>query len=84
MGAYTSFQNILPDPNNAIGIGGQAAGTNGPGFASMSFTSEAPVQVSRTNSGRVTTRTAAGHKWTINIKYNPMTRDQLSLFIISY
>ena len=46
MGAYTSFQNILPDPNNAIGIGGQATGTNGVGFASVQFSSQAPVQVS--------------------------------------
>jgi len=35
MGAYTSFQNILPDPNNSYGEGGQAAGTVGPGFASV-------------------------------------------------
>ena len=76
MGAYTSFQNILPDPNNTIGIGGQATGTNGVGFASVQFSSQAPVQVSRTNSGRVITRSAAGHKWTIGITYNPMTRDQ--------
>ena len=76
MGAYTSFQNILPDPNNAIGVGGQAAGTNGVGFASIQFSSQAPIQVSRTNSGRVITRAAAGHKWTIDINYNPMTRDQ--------
>jgi len=76
MGAYTSFQNILPDPNNAIGIGGQSSGTNGVGFSSLSFSSESPIQVSRTNSGRVITRSAAGHKWNINISYNPMTRDQ--------
>ena len=56
MGAYTSFQNILPDPNNAIGIGGQSSGTNGVGFSSLSFSSESPIQVSRTNSGRVITR----------------------------
>jgi hypothetical protein len=76
MAAYTSFQNILPDPNNAIGAGGQATGTTGVGFASVQFSSEAPIQVSRTNSGRVITRSAAGHKWDISIKYNPMTRDQ--------
>ena len=32
--------------------------------------------MSRTNSGRVLTRSIAGHKWNINITYNPMTRDQ--------
>jgi len=81
MATYTSFLDILPDPSNPIGIGGQAlatssGGTNGPGFASVQFSSEAPIQVSRTNSGRVITRSIAGHKWSIQIKYNPMTRDQ--------
>ena len=75
MGAFTGFQNTLPDPNNAIGSGGQASGTNGPGFAAIKFASESPVQVSRTNSGRVITRSVAGHKWSISITYNPMTRE---------
>ena len=81
MSTFSTFLNILPDPTNPIGISGQAlatasGGTNGPGFASVQFTSEAPIQVSRTNSGRVLTRAIAGHKWKIQISYNPMTRDQ--------
>ena len=81
MATFTSFLDILPDPNNPIGIGGQSlatgsGGTDGPGFASVQFSSEAPIQTSRTNSGRVITRSIAGHKWNINITYNPMTRDQ--------
>jgi len=81
MATFTSFLDILPDPNNPIGIGGQSlatgsGGTDGPGFASVTFSSEAPIQTSRTNSGRVITRSIAGHKWNINITYNPMTRDQ--------
>ena len=81
MATFSSFLDILPDPTNPIGISGQAlatgsGGTNGPGFASVQFTSQAPIQMSRTNSGRVLTRAIAGHKWTIQIKYNPMTRDQ--------
>ena len=81
MATFSSFLDILPDPSNPIGISGQAlatgsGGTNGPGFASVSFSSQAPVQMSRTNSGRVITRSIAGHKWTIQIKYNPMTREQ--------
>ena len=81
MATFTSFLDTLPDPDNPIGPGGQAlatgsGGTDGPGFASVTFTSEAPIQVSRTNSGRLLTRSIAGHKWAINIKYNPMTRDQ--------
>jgi len=81
MANFTSFSDILPDPSNPIGIGGQAlatasGGTNGPGFASIAFTSKAPIQLSTTNSGRVITRSIAGHKWSISITYNPMTRDQ--------
>jgi len=81
MATFTSFLDVLPDPNNPIGIGGQSlatgsGGTDGPGFASVTFSSEAPIQLSRTNSGRVVTRSIAGHKWNINITYNPMTRDQ--------
>ena len=81
MATFTSFLDILPTPDKPIGTAGQAlatasGGVAGPGFASVQFSSEAPIQVSRTNSGRVITRAAAGHKWTINITYNPMTRDQ--------
>jgi|TARA_R110000764_G_scaffold32813_2_gene73889 hypothetical protein len=76
MAAYTSFQNTLPDPNNAIGTGGQESGTNGEGFASITFSSNDATQVSRTNSGRVITRTSGSHMWGIQIKYNPMTREQ--------
>jgi len=79
--AFTSFLNILPDPNNPIGEGGEALATGsggvlGPGFKSVKVSSSAPIQVSRTNSGRIITRSIAGHKWNINITYNPMTRDQ--------
>tara|TARA_R100001443_G_scaffold107622_1_gene117554 strand:- start:160 stop:900 length:741 start_codon:yes stop_codon:yes gene_type:complete len=81
MATFTSFLDVLPDPNNPIGTAGQSlatgsGGTDGPGFASVTFASEAPIQTSRTNSGRVITRSIAGHKWNINITYNPMTRDQ--------
>ena len=76
MATFTSFLDILPSPTQPIGTAGQAGGTNGPGYASVSFSSEAPIQLSRTNSGRVITRSIAGHKWNINIAYNPMTRDE--------
>jgi len=76
MATFASLLNTLPDPNNPIGEGGQAGGTDGPGFKSIKFTSQAPVQISRTNSGRVITRQIAGHKWGVSITYNPMTRDQ--------
>jgi len=78
MGAIT-FTDRLPDPNWTIhtsGAGHASSYTAGPGFKTVKFSSEAPVQVSRTNSGRVITRQVAGHKWGIAITYNPMTRDQ--------
>ena len=81
MATFTSFLDVLPSPTQPIGTAGQSlstgsGGTNGPGYASVTFSSEAPVQMSRTNSGRVITRAIAGHKWNIEIKYNPMTRDE--------
>tara|TARA_Y100001972_G_scaffold74646_1_gene90760 strand:- start:53 stop:766 length:714 start_codon:yes stop_codon:yes gene_type:complete len=77
MGAFSSFSNRLPDPNFSIeetGKGG--SGTAGPGFASVKFTSNQPVAMSRTNSGRVTTRAISAQNWKIAITYNPMTRDE--------
>lgn len=74
MAVFTSFQDVLPDPNNNIGNAGQATGSAGPGFASVKVTSEQPYISSRTNSGRLLARAKAYHKWKINIKYNPMTR----------
>ena len=81
MATFTSFLNVLPHPDKPIGLAGQSLATNsggtaGPGYASVTFSSESPVQVSRTNSGSVITRNIAGHKWNIDIKYNPMTREQ--------
>jgi len=74
MAVFTSFQDVLPDPNNSIGNAGQATGSAGPGFASVKVTSEQPYMSTRTNSGRLLARAQAAHKWKINIKYNPMTR----------
>lgn len=79
MGAFTSFQNILPDPNNPIGSAGQADSTNGlvgPGFASVKLSSDQPYVTDKTNSGRILARAIASHKWKVNITYNPMTREQ--------
>ena len=74
MASFTNFQNVLPDPNNTIGSAGQVAGSAGPGYASVSITSEQPMLRDRTNSGRILARAVAGHKWKIKISYNPMTR----------
>ena len=75
--SFTSFSNRLPDPNwglNDAGDGHASNYTEGPGFASVTFTSNQPAAVSRTNSGRVTTRAIQGQNWRIKITYNPMTR----------
>ena len=74
MASFTDFQNVLPDPNNTLGSAGQVAGSAGPGYASVSVTSEQPMLRDRTNSGRILARSVAGHKWKIKINYNPMTR----------
>lgn len=76
MAAFSSFQNILPDPNNSIGDAGQSAGTAGPGYSSVSLKSVQPTIRDFTNSGRLLARSIASHKWTIDIKYNPMTKEQ--------
>jgi len=72
-----AFQNILPDPNNTIGDTGKAtAGGEGPGYKSVSITSKSEVMSQRTNSGRLVTRSASGHTWSVSIGYNPLTRAQ--------
>lgn len=76
--AFSSFADRLPDPNYKITEAGENSnsGTAGPGFATVKFTANQPVSFSRTNSGRVTTRSIVGHHWSIDIAYNPMTRDE--------
>ena len=54
----------------------QVGGTAGPGFASMQLTSSSPVMQTRTNSGRLVSRSVVGHKWSVAINYNPMTREE--------
>ena len=77
MAQFSSFNNRLPDPVSAYSEAGHTTGSvYGPGFASVTFQSNQPVAMSRTNSGRVVTRSIAGHNWKIQIKYNPMTRAQ--------
>lgn len=82
MAQFTSFQNILPDPNNSIGYAGQAGADvtspdvaqTGAGFASVDLSSNEMIMKNRTNSGRYTSRSAANQYWKIDIKYNPLTR----------
>ena len=77
--AFSSFTNRLPDPNWTIHDSGEGHASNytaGPGFARVQFSSEQPVSLSRTNSGRVITRSIVAQRWKIKITYNPMTREQ--------
>jgi hypothetical protein len=76
------YQNVLPDPNYEIGsdggdgTSGNAAGSTGPGFASVSLKSTSPIMRTRTNSGRMVARAIKSHLWNIDISYNPMTRTE--------
>ena len=78
MATFGTFANRLPDPAFNVAPDGSTtnagAGDFGPGFASVKFTSEQPVSMTRTNSGRVITRAIVGHHWKIEISYHPMTR----------
>lgn len=78
MGAFSEFSNVLPDPNNKIGDAGQvdSAGGAGPGFKSVSIQSEAPIMRQMTNSGRLVSRSDSGHKFSVAVTYNPLTREQ--------
>lgn len=70
-----TIQNILPDPYHTITPAGEDGGSIvGPGFASVKISSEQPIMRDRTNSGRLLSRTASYHKWSIDIGYNPMTK----------
>ncbi len=96
MANFTAYQNILPDPNNKISRSGGSVnpvGTLdnssklGPGFASVKFSTKQPTMMSRTNSGRVVTRSIAAHSWNISISYNPLTREEFEpvfAFLLSY
>jgi hypothetical protein len=69
----------LPDPIRKVQDSGDwddVNGTAGPGFASVRFRSIMPTSMSRTNGGRVITRSLATHNWEIDITYNPLTRDE--------
>ena len=79
MGAFSSFANRLPDPAYGVDEAGQNVNSTanyGPGFASVTFSKEQPTMVSRTNSGRVVSRSIVGEKLNIAITYNPLTRAQ--------
>ena len=73
-----AFLDILPDPDTEITDAGTAhsSGAAGPGFASISVTSNDKVMMNKTNTGRVITRKLATQQWKLKISYNPLTRDE--------
>lgn len=88
MPTFTTFSDLLPDPNNKINNAGvsDTTGNAGPGFAKIKFTSDNTTQVSRTISGRGVTASPSYHNWSFDISYNPMTRsefDPVSSFLES-
>ena len=76
MATDTTLLDTLPDPNNGIGQAGESGAILGPGYSAVQLSSEHEILNTRTNSGRLISRQLSGHKWTINISYNPMTREQ--------
>jgi len=78
MATYTTYQNTLPDPYNQFSEagGGTYNTVLGAGYASVKLSSEQKIMNTRTNSGRLISRSVSGHKWNIDISYNPMTREE--------
>lgn len=76
MTTFSTFSDLLPDPNNKINAAGatDATGSAGPGFAKVKFSSQNQTQVSRTISGRGVTASPGYHMWAFDISYNPLTR----------
>lgn len=69
-----AVQNTLPSPGNPIDEYGENTGSiTGPGFASVSLTSEQPVVTNRSNSGIAFRSINRYHSWSLSITYNPMT-----------
>lgn len=82
MATFATFNNRLPDPTFAVtDAGSVGAGSTAAGFASVSMSSNLPVQVSRTLSGRGVHATSGAHHWEVNISYNPMKKAQFSPII---
>lgn len=78
MATFATFNNRLPDPTFLVSDAGsvEASGSKAAGFASVSMSSNRPVQVSRTLSGRGVHSTSGSHHWEVNISYNPMKKEQ--------
>jgi len=80
MTQFNNFSEILPDPSNNWGAAGEenaVTGYAGPGFSGIKESSEDPIMKARFNSERLDRTSATFHKWSFNISYNSITRDEL-------
>lgn len=76
MASFIEFSDILPDPNNLISSAGAPdTGSAGPGYLGVKLSSNEKIMSNRTNSGSVSSRGIAAQYWTIDLSYNPMSRD---------
>ena len=75
-----AVQNTLPDPNNRINDAGQdSSGLYGPGFASVTVTSQQPTVMNRSNSGLAFRSINKYQKFMVTIKYNELTKTEFNV-----
>jgi hypothetical protein len=74
------IQNTLPDPNNRINAAGDdSSGSYGPGFSSVTITSQQPTVMNRSNSGLAFRSINKYQKFMVDIKYNKLTKAQFNV-----
>ena len=76
-----AIQNTLPDPNNKINVAGEvdSNGSAGPGFSSVSLTSQQPLTVNRSNSGLAFRSISKFQKFSVDLKYNSLTKAEFNV-----
>ena len=73
-------QNTLPDPNNRINAAGNdKSGSYGPGFSSVTLTSQQPTVMNRSNSGLAFRSINKYQKFMVDIKYNSLTKAEFNV-----
>jgi hypothetical protein len=73
-------QNTLPDPNNRINAAGEdSSGSYGPGFSSVTLTSQQPTVMNRSNSGLAFRSINKYQKFMVDIKYNSLTKAEFNV-----
>lgn len=77
-----AVQNVLPDPNNNITPSGESSGTGavaGPGFSAVTLTSQQPYVMNRSNSGLAFKSINRYQKFTVDIRYNSLTKAEFNV-----